>query len=82
MGVLCDTQIRESVSIEPFAGNEKRPGSVSFGVARYRYDVRVSSHFEIFTNVSPSGGQEGPRPAVAALWDESGGRGVCDIKWG
>lgn len=57
MGVLCDTQIRELVSIEPFAENQKRPGSVSFGVSSYGYDVRVGTHFKIFTNVSPSGGQ-------------------------
>jgi len=55
MPVLCDTQIRELVSIEPFAGNEKRPGTVSFGVSSYGYDVRVGTRFKIFTN-APSGG--------------------------
>ncbi len=57
MGVLCDTQIRELVTIEPFAENVKRPGRVSFGVSSYGYDVRVGTLFKIFTDVSPSGGQ-------------------------
>jgi len=57
MAVLCDTQIRELVGIEPFADAEKRPGRVSFGVSSYGYDVRVGSIFKVFTNVSPSGGQ-------------------------
>jgi dCTP deaminase len=57
MGVLCDTQIRELIPIEPFEENIKRPGKVSFGVSSYGYDVRVGTHFKIFTNVSPTGGQ-------------------------
>ena len=56
MGVLCDTQIRELIAIEPFEENVKRPGKVSFGVSSYGYDVRIGTHFKIFTNVSPSGG--------------------------
>ena len=56
MTVLCDTQIRELVGIEPFADNEKRPGRVSFGVSSYGYDVRVGTLFKVFTNVDPSGG--------------------------
>ena len=55
MGVLCDSQIRELVSIEPFEENEKRPGRISFGVSSYGYDVRVGTLFKVFTNVSPSG---------------------------
>ena len=57
MGVLCDTQIRELVGIEPFETNGKRPGRVSFGVSSYGYDVRVGSVFKVFTNVAPHGGQ-------------------------
>jgi dCTP deaminase len=49
MAVLSDTQIRELVSIEPFAGNEKRHGVVSYGVSSYGYDVRVGTRFKIFT---------------------------------
>ncbi len=57
MGVLCDTQIRELVSIEPFEENNKRNGRISFGVSSYGYDVRVGTVFKIFTNVSRSGQQ-------------------------
>ncbi len=57
MTVLCDTQIRELVTIEPFEDNERRSGKVSYGVSSYGYDVRVGSVFKVFTNVSPVGGQ-------------------------
>lgn len=57
MTVLCDTQIRELVGIEPFEANVKRPGRVSYGVSSYGYDVRVGTVFKVFTNVSRSGGQ-------------------------
>ncbi len=56
MPVLCDSQIRELVSIEPFEENIKRPGKVSFGVSSYGYDVRVGTLFKIFTNVPAHGG--------------------------
>ena len=56
MAVLCDTQIRELVGIEPFEDAAKRPGKISYGVSSYGYDVRVGTHFKIFTNVSPTGG--------------------------
>jgi dCTP deaminase len=52
MGILCDTQIRELIGIEPFEENLKRPGQVSFGVSSYGYDIRVGSVFKIFTNVN------------------------------
>lgn len=57
MAVLCDTQIRELVGIEPFEDNIKRRGRVSFGVSSYGYDVRVGTLFKVFTNVAPHGGQ-------------------------
>ncbi len=57
MPVLSDTQIRELVPIEPFEENEKRPGRISYGVSSYGYDCRVGTHFKIFTNVAPHGGQ-------------------------
>jgi dCTP deaminase len=57
MAVLCDTQIRELVPIEPFEDNVKRAGRISFGVSSYGYDVRVGTLFKIFTNVSTHGGQ-------------------------
>lgn len=56
MGVLCDTQIRELVRIDPFAEAQKRPGRVSFGVSSYGYDVRVGTRFKIFTPTPRSGG--------------------------
>ena len=57
MAVLCDTQIRELIPIEPFEDNVKRSGAVSYGVSSYGYDVRVGTIFKIFTNVSQVGGQ-------------------------
>jgi dCTP deaminase len=57
VAVLCDTQIRELIGIEPFEENNKRPGKVSYGVSSYGYDVRVGTLFKIFTNVSRNGGQ-------------------------
>ncbi len=56
MGVLCDTQIRDLISIEPFATAEKRPGTVSYGVSSYGYDVRVGTLFKVFTPVPLHGG--------------------------
>ncbi len=52
MGILCDTQIRELIGIEPFEQNTKRLGRVSYGVSSYGYDIRVGSVFKIFTNVN------------------------------
>jgi dCTP deaminase len=56
VGVLCDRQIRELVKIEPFEEAVKRPGKVSYGVSSYGYDVRVGSHFKIFTATPRTGG--------------------------
>ena len=55
MTVLCDTQIRELVGIEPFEENQRRPGRVSFGVSSYGYDVRVGTRFKVFTNTTSGG---------------------------
>src|ERR1700678_4430216 len=52
VGILCDSQIRELIGIEPFETNTKRPGKISFGVSSYGYDLRVGSVFKIFTNVN------------------------------
>ncbi len=57
MAVLCDTQIRELVGIEPFEDNDKRTGLVSYGLSSYGYDVRVGTLFKVFTNLTPHGGQ-------------------------
>ncbi len=55
MAVLCDTQIRELIGIEPFAEGERRPGRVSYGVSSYGYDVRVGTRFKIFTPTPRTG---------------------------
>ncbi len=55
MSVLCDTQIRDLVGIEPFEPAVKRAGRISYGVSSYGYDVRVGSRFKIFT-ATPSTG--------------------------
>lgn len=52
MGILCDSQIRDLIGIEPFEQNTKRAGRVSYGVSSYGYDIRVGSVFKIFTNVN------------------------------
>src|SRR5437763_16361208 len=52
MAILCDTQIRELIGIEPFEDNLKRPGKISYGVSSYGYDLRVGAVFKIFTNVN------------------------------
>jgi len=57
LSILCDTQIRELVGIEPLEDTAKRIGRISYGLSSYGYDVRVGCLFKIFTNVSPSGGQ-------------------------
>lgn len=49
-GVLPDWQIARDVKIEPFAEAAIRPGSISYGVSSYGYDVRVGRHFKVFTN--------------------------------
>jgi dCTP deaminase len=53
--VLCDTQIRELVGIEPFEDCQHRPGRISYGVSSYGYDVRVGTRFKIFTNTTSGG---------------------------
>lgn len=55
MGVFSDRQIRERVVIRPFEASVKRPGKISFGVSSYGYDVRVGTHFKIFTPTTRSG---------------------------
>jgi dCTP deaminase len=42
---------REHGMIEPFADNQVRDGSISYGVSSYGYDIRVANEFKIFTNV-------------------------------
>jgi dCTP deaminase len=51
MGLLADWQIRKLVKIEPFAEESWRPGTISFGVSSYGYDVRVGRSFKVFTDI-------------------------------
>ncbi len=69
MAILCDTQIRELIAIEPFEDSAKRSHTVSYGVSSYGYDVRVGTVFKVFTNASPHGGQAIVDPK--AFTDES-----------
>ena len=50
MGVLPDWQIQRDIKIEPFADGNCRPGTISYGVTSYGYDVRVGRRFKVFTN--------------------------------
>src|SRR3954469_12596372 len=52
MGILSDHQIEKHVRIEPFDKGGKRVKTISYGVTSYGYDVRVGTHFKIFTNVN------------------------------
>src|SRR6201996_3462620 len=54
MGILSDNQIERDVKIVPFEKMAKRAGAISYGVTSYGYDVRVGTHFKIFTNVNSS----------------------------
>src|SRR5688500_20266034 len=45
MGILCDSQIRELIGIEPFEDAVKRPGRIPFGVPSYGHDIRVGTVF-------------------------------------
>ena len=54
MGVKNDAWIRKAAQagmIEPFIDGQVRDGVISYGLSSYGYDIRVSNHFKIFTNV-------------------------------
>ena len=85
MGVLADTQIRDTIRIEPFEVAIKRPGKVSYGVSSYGYDVRVGSRFKIFTPTPRTGGIAVVDPKnfsddlfVEVDCDRLPGGGTCD----
>lgn len=56
MSILCDSQIRDLIQIEPFSPAQKRLGKISYGVSSYGYDIRVGTKFKIFTPTPRSGG--------------------------
>ena len=55
MSVKSDRWIRQTAveqrMIEPFVESQKREGVISYGLSSYGYDVRVGTHFKVFTNV-------------------------------
>ena len=50
MAILPDWRIRNDVCIRPIADLAHRPGTISYGVTSYGYDVRVDRKFKVFTN--------------------------------
>jgi len=59
MSIKSDSWIRKMVEeeamIEPFEeGQVREGGKISYGVSSYGYDLRVSTHFKVFTNVYSS----------------------------
>lgn len=56
MSILCDAQIRELITIDPFEAATKRPGRISYGVSSYGYDIRVGTKFKVFTPTPRTGG--------------------------
>src|SRR3979490_3614937 len=56
MSIQSDRWIREQAlehrMIEPFSEKQVRECVLSYGLASYGYDLRVSDEFKIFTNVN------------------------------
>ena len=54
-GIKSDRWIREMAvchkMIAPFTEQQVQKGVISYGLSSYGYDIRVSNHFRIFTNV-------------------------------
>lgn len=55
MPIKADRWIRkmalEQGMIEPFVDRQVRQGIISYGLTSYGYDMRVTNHFKVFTNV-------------------------------
>jgi dCTP deaminase len=51
VSVLPDWRIAEEIKIVPLAEAAVRPGTISYGITSYGYDVRVGRNFKVFTNV-------------------------------
>jgi hypothetical protein len=66
MSILCDTQIRELIGIEPFADNVKRQGKISYGVSSYGYDLRVGTVFKSIPSSSAIGRSSPSTPTKPA----------------
>ena len=52
--ILCDYELKALKFIDRAAEGEKRKGTISFGYSSYGYDIRISKHFKIFTNIRSS----------------------------
>jgi dCTP deaminase len=39
--------------IEPFAEGVSRPGTISYGLSSYGYDMRISREFKVFAGIGP-----------------------------
>src|SRR2546426_11500114 len=54
MSIKSDRWIRRMAEahrmIAPVAATQLRPGTISYGVSSYGYDMRVAPEFKIFTN--------------------------------
>jgi deoxycytidine triphosphate deaminase len=48
MGLLPDHEIERAIKIEPLAAGASRPGTISYGLTSYGYDVRVGRRFKVF----------------------------------
>ena len=57
MGLKSDTWIRrmalEKKMIDPFVDRQTREGVISYGLASYGYDIRVSDEFRVFAPREP-----------------------------
>ena len=58
MAIKSDRWIRkmstEHDMINPYTDGKNKPGSISYGVSSYGYDIRVADEYKIFTNVNNS----------------------------
>ena len=58
MAIKSDKWIKkmsaEQDMINPYTDEQIKPGSISYGVSSYGYDIRVANEYKIFTNVNNS----------------------------
>jgi dCTP deaminase len=52
--ILSDVDIKREGFIKRAARGKKRKGVISYGYSSFGYDIRVSRHFRIFTNINSS----------------------------
>jgi dCTP deaminase len=52
--ILCDYELKMLKFIDRAAEGKKRKGIISYGFSSYGYDIRISRHFKIFTNIHSS----------------------------